>query len=732
MCIPIFLVPGFDWISRFGVGIVVTASVAQAVLDFHSYRAVDSRYELTRLGSSSLESSTLTVTSQGGYLQVVEEAILTGNLEVRPNDITQDFLLQGTLPLPPLAAVHALTVYHGDTAFSANFKKMVYSVNEVFFDSTVLQTTLNSRVAFFQQLTDDVYEMTLAKLSLGEPVRVRIAYVLPFPGAPGTSVQVPVLFHPSGLAPRNVQITFYEAESGRSLPPVQWLSPQGRVSLNHQATHTLAYQSAYVLRRDEAPQTQVTLQSTHFETGRFKGHYLLFKSGLSDSLMTLLSRPLETVFFWRWNAPYDFITRVDGLKALSSNGHMAVLQARAIKQAMQELGKRGHKVGLYHSRTDKPDVFLTPKATTDNALYAYLDGFDEIGIFEAFKNHQDTTLPWAPSAWQDSSAYAKSQAHFLATVGQIKQALTQQSGVLTHIEMLGIGFGEPGTHALTDSSRLEEILGETTMAQVLASWPGVNLNRILRTQTNQNLRPVQITGWGAGLPPLLFPVFQPTTVEYRVFSNGHSHSLVMPFQQSAERQAMIKANSTFADSVHLLGTDALGGKTRILTLSPRQIRRSQDSGLARLWAADPNRVAESLESDLGMRYGILSKASFFAASVGEGRFEASWESETIPVLPKRFISRPQSRFWVAGGHLRITHASHWTQPMLELYDMRGRLLLRINLAEYWDGQAFVVPLERLKALSAGSIASKGGLRVTAVLRFAGRNQTFTFNLAGQR
>jgi hypothetical protein len=200
---------------------------ALAALDFHTYRIIketvkvqrgDERvdstrvsYLLTRLGTASLEASSLTLTSHGSYLSIVEEATLTGNVENRPRDITHDFLLQGSLPIPPLAAVHSLSALHGDTLFQASLRKSVYSLNDVFFDTTALRATLDGRVAFLQQLSDRGFEATFTRLSLGEPVRVRIAYDLPFSGAPGSPVRIPILLHPAGQPPRQCQITFFEA-----------------------------------------------------------------------------------------------------------------------------------------------------------------------------------------------------------------------------------------------------------------------------------------------------------------------------------------------------------------------------------------------------------------------------------------------------------------------------------------------------------------------------------------
>ncbi|MEO7423535.1 MAG: hypothetical protein ABI036_00005, partial [Fibrobacteria bacterium] len=259
--------------SRFhlwaGLAFTCALGTGRAALDFDTYRIIENTvqvthdgtttdstritYELTRLGSTSLEASSLTITSHGSYLAVVEEAVLTGNVENRPREITKDFLLQGSLPIPPLAAVHYLAAIHGDTIYNAKLLKSVYSLDDTFFDTTALRVTLNARVAFLQQLTDRSFEATFSKLSLGEPVRVRIEYDLPFPGGPGASIHVPVLFHPSGQPPRQSQITFFE--KARDLPPLQWISDNGRVTLDDSGTHTVQYQKEFQFRRDENPKT---------------------------------------------------------------------------------------------------------------------------------------------------------------------------------------------------------------------------------------------------------------------------------------------------------------------------------------------------------------------------------------------------------------------------------------------------------------------------------------------
>jgi hypothetical protein len=735
------LLPGF------GAALVFSASTARAALDFNTYRikketlrieegggtrdSTRISYELTRLGSTSLEASSLTLTSHGGYLNVVEEATLTGNVENRPRDITHDFLFQGSLPIPPLAAVHSLEAWHGDTLFQARLRKAVYSLNDVFFDTAALQATLESRVAFLQQLTDRAFEATFTRLALGEPLRVRIAYHLPFPGKPGAAVRVPVLFHPSGPSPRQVQITFFEKAEG--IPQVHWLSPSGRVPLPSSGTHTVAYQSAFEFRRDEAASTVATLQATAFESGSWKGNYLLFKGGLGDSLMDRLSRPLEVVFLWRWNPPFRFVEMRDGLKTLSLLGRTVVQEARAMREIIEEFSPRGHRFGLLHSVEGLADVQFDPAGDGSvglEDLLAYLDRYTEQSVYAEYKDYKDDRLAWAATAWTDSGAIIRSREAFLDALRTIRKGFGDDAGTLRHIALIGVGDAPSSEIDLKDPEVVEAILDSVTFANINADWAGVDMGSIAGTKANADLRPLRVESpLAAGLPPLLFPVFQPSSVEYRAFTPSRSHAVVLPFSLSAERQAMIKAERPFDDTLQLQGIDALGRKTRILSLRPRVLRASNDSGMARLWAADPDRISESGEVELGMRYGILTKGTYWGANASDGISAATDPENPVSIspLPKSVRVSSSGGFRVQGGMLRIGHSgfrgAEASKARLEVYDLRGRLLLALPLAAFRTGDGFAIPLDVLRRL--------GQHRVFLVLRGAAGMPPFALNLGGR-
>ncbi|GEM_PF-2213709 len=738
--------------ARFTIGTSLALACAlgngHAALDFDTYRILTetyqvthngktadstrTSYELTRLGSTSLEASSLTLTSHGSYLTVVEEATLTGNIENRPHDITKDFLLQGSLPIPPLAAVHYLAAIHGDTIYQAKLLKTTYSLDDAFFDTTSLRITLNSRVAFLQQLSDRGFEATFSKLSLGEPVRVRIEYDLPFPGAPGTSIHVPVLFHPSGKPPRQAQITFLE--QAKDLPALQWISNNGRVTLNSSETHTVQYQSEFELRRDESTKTVATLQATTFESGKFKGNYLLFQGGLNDSLMNLLSRPLEVTFLWRWNPPYAFVEVQNGLKTLSALGRMAALEARTLKQIIQEFAPRGHRFGLFRSAPGNENTFFAPAeegSDTYKQLLAYLDQFTEERLYADYKDSKDTKPTWATTAWTDSGEITKSRKEFLSDLDTIHAGFGNRPEILRHIEMIGLGTAGYSLIDLKDPKVIESILDSVTLSNILAAWPGVDLDQALKLKANATLRPLTVNSpLAAGLPPLLFPVFQPSSVEYRAFTPARSHAVVLPFSLAAEREALIKAEGPFEDTLQLQGIDALGRKTRILTLKPRMARAASDSGLARLWAADPDRIAEISEVDIGMRYGILTKGTYWGAGIEDGTayLPTAANPGGTPILPKLVRVRGSRAFQIDGNVLRISGKDAGLDltakaPRLEIYDIRGRLVLSLSLEGYRSGDGFAIPLEILQRL--------GSSRLVLVLRGAGRVQPFSLNIGGR-
>jgi hypothetical protein len=600
-------------------------------------------------------------------------------------------------------------------------RKQVYSLDDSFMDTLELKSTLNGRVAFLQQLADRSFEATFSKVALGEPIRVRLEYDLPFPGAPGAAIRVPVIFHPSGAPPRQAQIAFLEKAKG--LPAVQWLGETGRVTLDDSGSHTLDYRAEYAFRRDEDSATLATLQTTGVAGGNAKGEYLLFKGGLSDSMMDVLSRPMEVVFLWRWNPPFAFVEFQNGLKTLSASGRLAAAEAQAMKKVITSMAPHGHRFGLLHSVAGRDSIRFPPaEAGSDGykRLLAYLDGFTEQRLYADYKDYKDPRPDWAATVWKDSGEIAAGRKEFLDDLASIRKDFSDREGVLRHIEMLSVGTAPATEIDLKDPKAVEGILDSTTLSQVMGAWPGVDLGRALQTKANADLRPVTVDAdLGYGPLTLMLPVFRPSSVEYRAFAGGRSYALVLPFDRNAGREAALKSDARFDDTLQLQGIDALGRKTRTHTLSPRSLRDGNDSGLARLWAADPDRISDREEVDLGMRYGILTKGTYLAAGVGEGKVPLG----SVAVLPRSVRVAPGRTFRLDGDWLILDAADRLAAgAWIEIFDMQGRRLGRLDLAAFRSGNGYAVPLARLGRF--------GASRLLLVLRGAGRAKPFTLAFGG--
>lgn len=237
-----------------------------------------------------------------------------------------------------------------------------------------------------------------------------------------------------------------------------------------------------------------------------------------------------------------------------------------MKQIIQEMAPRGHRFGLLHSMPGSVDAYFPPAQEGGGdykRLLAYLDQFSEQRLYADYKDYKEDQPGWATTAWTDSGAVVESRKDFLAALGRIRKGFSDRPEALRHIEMIGLGSAPSTLVDLKDPAEIEAVLDSVTISNVLAFWPGVDLAQALQVKADENLRALDVKSpLAAGLGPLLFPVFQPTSVEYRAFTPSRSHAVVLPFALDAQREAVIKAESPFGDSLQLQGIDVLGRKTQ--------------------------------------------------------------------------------------------------------------------------------------------------------------------------
>jgi hypothetical protein len=200
-----------------------------------------------------------------------------------------------------------------------------------------------------------------------------------------------------------------------------------------------------------------------------------------------------------------------------------------------------------------------------------------------------------------------------------------------------------------------------------------------------------------------FPSFEPATVEWRLYHDQGSQIIPMPFQAGAVRQALAKTDARYADSLTLQGVDRKGDPTRRLKILPKIFHRDSDSSLARCWAADPNRIADFPETDLGMRYGILSKGSYFQAAESDGiEIDGNTWPNGNPTLPSSVRKKSQASSQknlsgkISGGQFLIDLPSTFSLKKVWLLSIDGKRIALPPEAFRLQGSTWTLSLEWLR------------------------------------
>jgi hypothetical protein len=96
----------------------------------------------------------------------------------------------------------------------------------------------------------------------------------------------------------------------------------------------------------------------------------------------------------------------------------------------------------------------------------------------------------------------------------------------------------------------------------------------------------------------------------------------------------------------------------------------------------------------------------------------------VAILPKSVRIAAGKTFRLEGGMLKLDALARiGAGARLDLYDLRGRLVMSLALEAYRTGNGFAIPLEAFR--------KSGAARLLLVLRGAGRVQPFTLILGGQ-
>jgi len=672
------------------------AAPAGAQINFYSYQktitsatdtggnvSYDTQYVLFQLGTSPLEESEISVVPHGAYLDVVEDAWISGNLtDLSEPNLISSFLFQGLITLPSRTTVTGLETWKGDTMYRAKLHQTQYSYSGSAADSASLESILNTHIASLRQVDETTYEMIFSRISIGERKHVRVRYLLPNEGNGNTPFMVPVLFNPSYTAPpKFVNLTVLANTTDNAFYLSTLTSP---IQLHDSSSYMIPYQPTIALTRFQP--TPSTLHITTFPAGAWAGNYMILNTALTDTIIQNLSTPIQTVFVWRWNAPQQIVTFNGQIKGLSQYAYAVIAQAQAMAQAVTALQKLGFQCGLVHSIEGVSGLAYKSTKIDDSSstkILAYLATFTQQALYSAYVNQGSPTPNWVPVTG-GTTAITQGQQDFLSQLKTATGLFGDTSIGFHHVVLMSTG--DASTAYFTNLKvNADSILTHATIDFTGAQWRGVDLVSSLPSVTDQSL--VQWNG-------SYFPAFFPLTVQLRIQNADMPYSFPIASLSASDFTITGRTAGAWDTVFTWIGFDQKGKVTATLATKPYLFREPTDSGVAKIWAHDVNHVAEVEETYPGGTFGIVTKSTFLQATIAD---TSSLNSNTVPFLADFEILAPRSTQVKTAKHsaasgmtivyrdgiLSLTNAGDLRR--LELFDLSGRLLARIDLAAFKIG-----------------------------------------------
>jgi hypothetical protein len=683
-------------------------------IDFYGYRTEQSyntyhdsliHYSQTLLGYTDLEKSEITIIPSGTYLDITEDAWISSDVtKLNLNGLTGDYLFKGTIPVPAGATVVGLQTWKGDTLYRARLYESKYIYDSKFVDSSSLRKSLDSRIALLQQHTDVIFELTLTRIALGEKKHVRIRYLLRSKSQNLNTYNIPVLLHTIyGKKPDNLKVTVYADKDRHNF---LLNTDSSRLVLSDTCANLIPYQPSVNIQF--AKNDSSTINMSEFTSGPYRGNYLSVNTAVKNSIVSQLSKPISTVFVWRWCNPQSMIEFQNQLKTLSGYAYSIISQAQQIKQTMLELNKLGNSFGLIHLIEGQSGYSYCSKVLNikeDSTILAYLDSFNEIDMYKKYADNSFGSNPsWIPVI-SSSSVIEQSRNELVTTLTKAKSLFNFKiSPQFHHIVILTNG-NAPAENMKNMSEELKTITDSLTIAAINVQWRGVDINNSFPTYNLYQWR------------GFLFPSFSPVLVQLRIKSADQNYSFALNQNVwSLQFSTIARSSAPWDTTLYWIGLDGAGKQTATIEEHPIVFSTHADSALAKIWASDEDHIAESEEIYPGGTFGILTKATYLQATINS---IAENDSRTIPYLGDEeiFASRTpvtnKAKLTIKpvicfrDGILDIKIETKYTK--LKIFDLNGRQLLCLELSRYRtaDGH-FKIPLSMI-------LAGKGRGKLLVVL-----------------
>jgi len=209
----------------------------------HEIDSVTTQFIMKDLGEIHLKKSNLKIVNMGNYLDVTEEAWITGEVaRADYKDNAKKYFFKGTITLPAKSVITGVQTWKYGVMYRGKLKQVEHNFDASTLDSSLLDEFVAGRVILLHKINVNSYELVLSNIDLGENRRVSIRYMLPNRGNGISEYNVPVLFHVKGPGtPENLILSY---ENKVPSAPLRIFRDSELINLDDETEVVLSYRSS--------------------------------------------------------------------------------------------------------------------------------------------------------------------------------------------------------------------------------------------------------------------------------------------------------------------------------------------------------------------------------------------------------------------------------------------------------------------------------------------------------
>lgn len=674
----------------------------------------DSSIQVTKIGEISLKRSSITIEPHGSYLQVTEDATI--NPILTNYDGYGSLSFQGSLKLPIKSTITSVYIASDSAEYIGKIHPSYKQGHPVDTASGSALASLNW-VVQGAQAKFDLYDFKIYDILPGKEYRIKIHYLIPNTGNASQLYPVRVLFNSAIQNPGIIELLYSPGTKERTLT---LNINKMNLPIDKSTSLQIPYNDSFDVFTTDTVESSFHI--SEIDSGDWSGKYLLLNTKIPDSVITKMSTPIELVVLWRWNRPNSFVIKSNYSNStfLTTYGYQAISQASAIKLLVNEIIATGNKTGLVHSiQYRQPEIF--PLCQKNSSGFAKLDNY--LGQFTSsyFLNSGYFEYDTRPDNPDDTvpDLTDSSRVEFLKSIKLVHGLYSNGNGILKHLVILSSGPVQISRNLIT-LEEIDTLLSTISVDCSPAVWRDVNFSLVKTASLNKTLYP-----FGS----FYLPEFKPATVILQVENGSKQYSFPISCNQSSF-SIIAKSNETWENKLSWTGLNASGSVIKTVQTEPLVYKSIADTGLVKLWAANNERLSETNESNISLKYGVVSEMTslkILPSYKGYDSTATAFAQTSMFYVPDSIKTGIEHNIFASEGfhcykigrNLKLTFPASERITKIEFYLLSGRLLGEFSMEQFKTKDGYIIPVQILSNLVKSN---------TVLLRIYGEKRVFTHKL----